>query len=435
MSNETDLVSAAREAVDALLAAGADKAQASVSRTELSELNVDSGKMSLYRSTADVSLALLALSGDRKGTVALNRLDGASIKAAAAEAVASARSAPPDPANDISPARPLERFAAGPREPDSAAMYERLREFVDWAARERPIAQLEQCILDFTFARRAFANSNGAAFAEDSGAYSFQAMFSSRKDGKVSSMNGSGGAHRGLELPLAEWGGAGELMRQSAEQLETSSVEGSFMGDLVVTPDCLGDFLGMLDGIYLGDYCQITGSSPWKGRLGERVASELLTVRSAPLGPEIEVGPSYSADGFRAENCALLERGVLRNLTLSHYGSRKTGKPRCPSGGGFFAVDAGATPLADMIKDVKRGLLLARFSGGEPSENGDFSGVAKNSYLIEDGRVVRPVSETMIAGNAARLFEAVRAVSRERKEYGSFVAPWILSGGVSVSGK
>lgn len=435
MANETDPVVTARKAVDALLAAGADKARASVSRKRLSELNVDAGKMSLYRSTADVSLALLALDGSRKGAVSVNRLDDASIEAAAAEAVAMARSAPPDPANDIAPARPLERFASGAREPDSGRMYDRLREFVDWARRERPLANLEQCILDFTFASNAFANSNGAEFAEDSGVYSFQAMFSSRKDGKVSSFNGGGAAHRGLELPLADWGGTGELMRRSAEQLETSSVEGSFEGDLVITPDCLGDFLGMLDSVFLGDYCQITGASPWKDALGTRVASELLTVRSAPLGPDIEVGANYTADGFRAENCPLLERGVLRNFTLSHYGSLKTGKARCPSGGGSFAVDPGVTALADLMKDVKRGILLARFSGGMPSENGDFSGVAKNSYLIENGRIVRPVSETMIAGNAARVLESVRAVSRERKDFGAMVGPWMLAGGVSISGK
>ena len=74
MANETDPVVTARKAVDALLAAGADKARASVSRKRLSELNVDSGKMSLYRSTADVSLALLALDGSRKGAVSVYSL-------------------------------------------------------------------------------------------------------------------------------------------------------------------------------------------------------------------------------------------------------------------------------------------------------------------------------------------------------------------------
>ena len=177
------------------------------------------------------------------------------------------------------------------------------------------------------------------------------------------------------------------------------------------------------------------GNSPWKDRLGQAVASPLVTVRSEPNGPRVEVGYGYTGDGFRAENCPIIEEGRLANYTIGFYASNKTGKARCPSGGGAVVVEPGETALADMVRDVKRGILLARFSGGNPSDNGDFSGVAKNSYLIEDGRIARPVGETMIAGNVAKLFESVRAVSRETVDYGSGVLPWMLAGGASVSGK
>ena len=98
-------------------------------------------------------------------------------------------------------------------------------------------------------------------------------------------------------------------------------------------------------------------------------------------------------------------------------------------------VEAGDTPLADLIKQVKKGILLARFSGGSPSDNGDISGVAKNSYLIEDGRIVRPITETMVAGNIGAIFNAIKGISRERINYGSECYPWVLSSGVSISGK
>jgi len=147
------------------------------------------------------------------------------------------------------------------------------------------------------------------------------------------------------------------------------------------------------------------------------------------------VGYGYTGDGFRAENCVLVDKGVLRSFTLGRYAAKKTGMDRCVSGGGAISVDAGGKSFGDMVKSVKKGLLLARFSGGSPSENGDFSGVAKNSYLIEDGRIVRPVSETMVAGNLAELFSSISAVSRERVNYGSACLPWVVAGGVTVSGK
>ena len=38
-----------------------------------------------------------------------------------------------------------------------------------------------------------------------------------------------------------------------------------------------------------------------------------------------------------------------------------------------------------MVKNIDRGLLVTRFSGGSPSDNGDFSGIAKNSFYIQNG--------------------------------------------------
>jgi PmbA protein len=166
--------------------------------------------------------------------------------------------------------------------------------------------------------------------------------------------------------------------------------------------------------------------------LGKQVASPLLTLSSEPNS--VEAGYSFTGDGFRAENCNLIENGVLKNFTLGLYGSNKSGKPRCPSGGGALIVRNGSSALNDMVADVKKGILLGRFSGGNPSDNGDFSGVAKNSYLIENGKITRPVGETMIAGNVGNVFKDIRAVSKEEINYGFGIMPWVLSGNITVSG-
>jgi PmbA protein len=430
--NGMDIV---RQALAELKAAGADKAAASLSRGEQSELNVDAGKMSLYRTTVNVSLGLTAHVQTRKGSVSLNKYDMESIRKAAAEAVSMASSSEPDPANDISPARPLEVFSFGTTQPDSPAMYSRLREFIDYASSRYPLVKLEQCILNFGSGQSFYANSNGAEFQNQDGVYDFSAMFTSKDGANASSFNYSGASHRKLDLPLKDWGHVDELMRQSVEQTDPSSVEGSFEGDILITPDCLGSFLGALDNTYMGDYSLITGNSPWKDKLGQPVVSPLFTLRSEPNGPVVETGYPYTGDGFRAENCTLIEGGVLRNFTLGLYGSNKTGKARCPSGGGAPVVEAGDTALADLIKQVKKGVLLARFSGGSPADNGDFSGVAKNSYLVEDGKIVRPITETMVAGNIGAIFSAIKGVSRERINYGSECYPWVLTSGVTISGK
>jgi PmbA protein len=390
--------------------------------------------MSLYRTTVNVGLNLTVFTEDRKGTIATNRYDDDAMHKAVDAAFDMAKASKPDDANDISPARPLECFESGPKEADSSVMYDRLNEFLGYSGSNYPDTHLEQCILDFGYDELFFANTNGAEFLERSGLYNFQAMFTTKIGTKASSFNYSGATHRDLDKKLPQWGNINELMRQSTEQTDVKPVDGSFTGDIIITPDCLGDFLYFISGVYLGDYALITGNSPWKDMPGPQVASPLLTVRSEPNGPSVEAGYSFTNDGFRAENCSLIEKGKLENFTLGLYGSNKSKKPRCPSGGGALIVQSGATALNDMVADVKKGILLGRFSGGSPSDNGDFSGVAKNSYLIENGKISRPVGETMIAGNVGALLKDIRAVSKEEINYGSGIMPWILSGNITISG-
>ena len=61
--------------------------------------------------------------------------------------------------------------------------------------------------------------------------------------------------------------------------------------------------------------------------------------------------------------------------------------------------------------------------------------MAKNSYLIEDGEIKYPVSETMVSGNFAEMLQSVKAISRERVDSGYGILPWVAVSGVTISGK
>jgi len=153
------------------------------------------------------------------------------------------------------------------------------------------------------------------------------------------------------------------------------------------------------------------------------------------VSDEICNGYFVTPDGYAAQNSTIVQDGVLKSFLLSLYGSRKTGLDRAVNSGGAFVVDQGDTPFDEMVKSVKKGILLARFSGGSPSDNGDLSGVAKNSYLIEDGEIKYPISESMISGNVADMLMNVTAVSNERIDYGFSILPWVAVSGVTISGK
>ncbi|MBP7265016.1 MAG: hypothetical protein KBB32_12650, partial [Spirochaetia bacterium] len=99
MTDRADGMDVVRAALKELKDAGADQAVASLTRGEKSELNVDSGRMSLYRTTANVSIGVMALVGSRNGAVSVNDASPEAIRTAAKEAVATARAGRPDPAN------------------------------------------------------------------------------------------------------------------------------------------------------------------------------------------------------------------------------------------------------------------------------------------------------------------------------------------------
>jgi len=127
---------------------------------------------------------------------------------------------------------------------------------------------------------------------------------------------------------------------------------------------------------------------------------------------------------------------VLSSFALSLYGSRKTGHPRAGNTAfGSIEVEAGDTPLAEMIKGIDRGILLNRFSGASPGPSGDVSGVAKNSFLIENGVVTDAISETMVSFNIVDILGNIPAISKERCENGMSVLPWCCFDGITISGK
>jgi len=422
-----------KTALRELMSAGAEKASAEVTRSMKYEMNVESGDMSLIRTTEDVSVRLLAIKDDRKGTVALNKTDGASIADAAKEAVALANAAAPDAANDIAPAAAAEQFCAGPDTPDRELMYNRLQEFLRDAHAAYPKTALDSVYFSFNHHSTRYENSNGVDFETARGSYSLSVMGMGVDGDRSGSFNGTGFTTFTLDKPLIEFASVREMLRMCSEQIDTTVIGDQFEGDVIFSPDCFDSILEAYIDTFLSDSSLISGSSVLKDKLGEKVASELLTVRATPTDPDFSGGYRIFG-GFKAEDETIFDAGVLKAFDLSLYGSKKTGLPRSKSGFGALTVSAGDTPYADMVKSVKRGLLVCRFSGGNPTQSGDLSGVAKNSYYIEDGEIKFPVNETMIAGNLRSMFENIVAIYKERTDYGSTILPSVLVKGVKITG-
>jgi PmbA protein len=420
--------------VNALMETGMNRAESHLVFTRKTELNVETGRFSLMRTTDDVNLSFMGIKEKKKGTTSINKTDDVSIKNAVSQMVELVASGEPDPANEIAEMQPSGIFAKGPIEPDVDLMYKRMKAFLEYSFWKHPKLILEQVILDHTAKHRYFCNSNGVSFHSDSGLYNFSAVFTSRDGTGTSSFNFAGASTEDLNEELHELGGVARLMEQSTEQIVTENLSGSFVGDVIVSPECMEDFVSIITG-YLGDYPLVTGTSVFKDSLNEVIADERFTLHSMPVSSQLAGGYFFTGDGFKAENTTIIHEGVLKSFLLSLYGSRKTGLKKAACSGGFYVIDPGDTSFQDMLKSVRKGILLCRFSGGEPGSNGDFSGVAKNSYYIENGEIRYPVSETMVAGNLKDMLKTVKHISKERVNSGGSITPWITFSGITISGK
>lgn len=421
--------------INSLQEAGTDKVEFLIETSKRYELNVEGEELSLLRTTFDQNLNLTVIKDGKKGVISLNKTDEEALREAMKNVMEIANNSNADEANDISPIQPEGSHSSGEDAPDLDRMYIKLKNFLASVKASYPKINLIQSFLDFTCKNQYYANSNGVRLSSTKGNYTLQAAFTSRDGEKTSSFNFSGFSIKDLNRELLDCGSIKLLLKQAEEQLDTTPIEGKFTGDIIITPDCLVDMIDSYLDVYLRDMALISGTSELKDRLNERVTSDKFTLHSNPVSDEISDGYFITNDGFEAKNMTIIDKGILKSFMLSLYGAKKTSKDRALNNGRAFVVEPGEKSLDEIIGSIEKGILFARFSGGNPSKNGDFSGIAKNSYYIENGEIKYPISETMISGNLYEVFNNIIDISSERINFGVAILPWIAASGVTISGK
>jgi len=423
-------------ALEAMKKAGADKASCHVTQGRKDEFNIEAGKFTLMRTLFDDSLSLKAVCGSKKGVTVVNKLDKDSVDKAVEDCIALAQLATPDEAEDVAELIENKDFDLNIGGSGMDVLFSRTKDFLEQVGDEFPKIVLGGVVSEFNAAKSTYVNSNGVEFNRDCENYEFSAMFSALDGEKTSSFNGYGVNLAYLDKPFIDLGMGRTLLGESVKSLDTRMVEDKFVGKVIVTPHCEDMVWGTIMDCFLTDRPLVEGTSRWKDALGSVIADKKLTLRLAPLHPEIVAGERYTADGFESKNTDLIKGGILESFALSLYGALKTGNKR--TGCTAFSnleVNAGDTHLADMIKGIDRGILLNRFSGASPGPSGDVSGVAKNSFLIENGVVTDAISETMVSFNVIDILKNISAISKERINDGTRILPWCCFDGITVSGK
>ena len=430
-----DILNVSEQLTALLRGKGISVYEVCVSESEKRELNTEKADFTLFRTIFDCGISVTVILDGRKGAASGNDLSRAGLEKVVADALAAAASAIPDEANVIAEREEPESFHTGCYEADMPRLYDSVQGMMETIGRDYPRVNLMQVIADHTRSHQVYINANGTRFEHFDGAYSVTLAMSGSDGEKNTGLDYAGLITHDLDTPLLMQGSLTQHLKDTEASLNSVPLPGKFEGSVILTPECLGNFIYMLASNYIMGSVIMNGTSQWLNRIGEHVASDKVTISLKARDDRLATAEPFTADGYRSEDVTVIGKGVLNTFLLNLYAAKKTGRPVTKNTSMAMVMEAGETPLADMIASMDRGLIVGGFSGGEPGANGEFSGVAKNSFYVEHGRVVGAVTETMINGNLESIFRNVLAVSREQVCDGSSVLPYLCCDGIVISGK
>lgn len=419
----------AEQALALMRAQGFDQAQVSASTLLQDELNIAHNHASLMRSTESQKLSLLGLVDGRKASTELTEFGTEALRERIAGLFADASGAPQDAANAVS-AGQRAHIIQGPQQGDVGQLADTVAELLAFRERETPLMMLDEGAAAHLLAQSHTLTSEGSELHCSLGWYSLSAFGTAREGKQSSSFNFAGGNTHDLRaLPAAEHFGIGDMLRDTSQQIHTQPISGNFVGEVLLTPPAVADLLAWLQG-QLSDMQLINGSSLYRDQVGAQIASPCLSLRSRFDAPGVA---AISGDAFATPPLEVLREGRLLTLTPGLYASRKTGLPHVPVAGSGWEIAAGQTSRAELLAAMPRGAVVGRLSMGNPAPNGDFSGVIKNSFGVQDGLIGPALSEVMITGNIATMLREIKAVSRERIDTGDLLLPWLRIAGLHFS--
>ena len=168
------------------------------------------------------------------------------------------------------------------------------------------------------------------------------------------------------------------------------------------------------------------GTSVYQGRVGEKVASELITVIDDATIPYARGSFGFDSEGTAAQRTVLVENGVLKGYLYDRLSAMKDG---CASTGNGrresyrsrpivrmtnTLITPGGSDPAEIVKSVSNGLFVKRMGGGQVNTvNGDFVFEVSEGYLIENGEVGEPVRGATLAGNGPEVLQQISMVGND----------------------
>ncbi|MFW9991401.1 MAG: TldD/PmbA family protein [Candidatus Odinarchaeota archaeon] len=194
--------------------------------------------------------------------------------------------------------------------------------------------------------------------------------------------------------------------------------------------------------------------SKWRDKIGDEIAIPELIVEDLPLRDGKPSSRPFDDEGVSSENRTIIDDGILRTYLHTSKSAAKSGVE--PTGNGYrslflkdtcyqrdpqlalpigLTIRPGTVSIDELVEDTKRGIIIGRFSGNARSETGEYSGVAKQAYYVENGEIKYPLKEVMVAGNVFDDLLKISGITKETSITGPlyFESPHIRFEDIMVS--
>ncbi len=215
---------------------------------------------------------------------------------------------------------------------------------------------------------------------------------------------------------------------------------------VIFTSKAIGTLLSTFETGCNGKMVQ-KGVSPLTGKLGQKIIDDRISIYDDPTIDYADGSYLCDDEGVPAQRTPLFESGVLKNYifdlqTAGIMNTESTGNgtrsfATQPSpGNSNLIIEPGEMKFEDMIKDIKRGIVVDQVLGGGQSNvlAGEFSVNIDLGYLVENGEIIGRVKDCMVAGNVFDVFNNIIALGDKPEWHGSLSVPPFYFGSVNLAG-
>jgi TldD protein len=166
-------------------------------------------------------------------------------------------------------------------------------------------------------------------------------------------------------------------------------------------------------------------TTPFAEKKGQKIAHENLTAWDEGISSDAFGTIDMDDEGMPAQRTLLIENGILKNFISDRAGSMRTGQPRTGSGrrqGYTYAaasrmrntyIAPGDYSVDELFASIEKGIYCKKMGGGSVGPTGQFNFAVDEAYLIENGKVTKPLKGATLIGEATEIMDRISMCSKD----------------------